>query len=162
VCPVLPLASCVGALWDAHQTAQEREYGTDDSKVSDEIGALRIRAQETAGSSRARSLAGVLFQVALASDAATRLRDQSEVRALKRRTASSPGCSIRSPAALRDELGEEYAAIEPVIEIYPLKLAEQLRVGRRSRRVRSAAFSIATLLVSINIAVVDRAARVLS
>jgi hypothetical protein len=32
----------------------------------------------------------------------------------------------------------------------------------RSRRIRSAGFSIATLLVSINIAVVDRAARVLS
>jgi hypothetical protein len=33
---------------------------------------------------------------------------------------------------------------------------------QRSRRASSAAFSIATLLVSINIAVVDRAARVLS
>jgi hypothetical protein len=40
----------------------------------------------------------------------------------------------------------------------PLKIAFR----HEGRRVRSAAFSIATLLVSINIAVVDRAARVLS
>jgi hypothetical protein len=36
------------------------------------------------------------------------------------------------------------------------------RHEKRSRRASSAAFSIATLLVSINIAVVDRAATVLS
>ena len=126
-CPVLPLISSVGALWDAVDAAQTFESKTGgDSTISDQIESLRISAEEIAGSSRAGSLAGVLFQVALASHSATLLRDNSEGGDQKRvdeiyrelmHTLNSVG------SALRDKLGEEYAAIKPVVEMYPLKLA---------------------------------------
>jgi hypothetical protein len=125
-CPVLPLISTIGALWDSVDAAQTREFDTGaDSTVSREIESLRIDAEEIAGSSRATSLAGMLFQTALASYFATLLRDNAETGDQKRldetfreliRTLNSIG------SALRDKLGEEYAEIRPVVEIYPLEL----------------------------------------
>jgi len=82
-CPVLPLVSTIGALWDAVEAAQIFESNTGgDSTNSDQIESLRISAEEIASSSRAGSLAGVLFR-----------------------------------------LGEEYAAIRPVVELYQLELS---------------------------------------
>lgn len=66
-CPVLPIAVRVGDLWDAHAMAQERSKEPDASEKIDE---LRLVVEETASFERARSMAGALFQVALAEDAA--------------------------------------------------------------------------------------------
>jgi hypothetical protein len=120
-CPVLPLISTIGALWDSFDGAQKAGHRT----IADQIESLRIDAEEIAGSSRATSLAGMLFQTSLASYFATLLRDNAETGDQKRvdetfrelmRTLNSIG------SALRDKLGEEYAAIRPVVEIYPLEL----------------------------------------
>jgi hypothetical protein len=123
-CPVLPLALRVGELWDAYAAAQEREFESGgDSIVSDQVDAMRIRAQEIAGASRARSLAGVLFQVALAADAAARLRDEGHgwgghnerVDVVHREL---EGILNSVASALRDKLGPDYEPVRSVVSTY--------------------------------------------
>jgi hypothetical protein len=119
-CPVLPIARRVGELWDAVTAAQETDAADNDT-VSDQIDDLRIAVAETASFTRARSLAGALFQVALASETAERLyRQLPEERQPYNRVYLKLNRLLNLAAAtLRDELEtEDYAPIRGVVEAY--------------------------------------------
>jgi hypothetical protein len=79
----------VGELWDTHAGAEMREYDKKDAEVSEyeiseQIIKMRAVVEETASFQRARSLAGALFQVALAHAATVHLYEliPSEKRAI--------------------------------------------------------------------------------
>ena len=83
---MLPIARRVTELWDAVTKAQESD-AADNDVVSDQIDDLRIAVAETASFVRARSLAGALFQIALASETTERLyRELPEEKQLFNRT----------------------------------------------------------------------------
>ena len=117
-CPVLPIALRVGELWDAVSAAQESDAADNDT-ISDQIDDLRIAVAETASFVRPRSLAGALFQIALASDTAERLyRELPEEKQLFNRTYLKLNRLLRLAAAtLCDELEtDEYVPIRGVVE----------------------------------------------
>jgi hypothetical protein len=73
-CSVLPIAQRVGELWDAHEAAEVREFNNKSNPdMPRQIEGLRMTVEETASFVRARWLAGALFQVGLAQEAATHL-----------------------------------------------------------------------------------------
>jgi hypothetical protein len=76
-CPVLPIALRVGELWDAGAGAEERESETSNNDAADRIYRMRVAVEETVSFVQARSLAGALFQIALAHDAARDLYENS-------------------------------------------------------------------------------------
>jgi hypothetical protein len=165
-CPVLPIALRVGELWDAHAAAQEREFEKKDDdqgeELSEQINELRIAAEQMASFERARSLAGALFQVALAHDMANRLYEEipsqdPEVETIYRKLRRL----LDSVAlALRDTLGPDYEGVRNVVEIYihvdencenrPLRWLDEIpelaEEYRRSKRASVAASLIATQL----------------
>jgi hypothetical protein len=119
-CPVIPIALRVGQLWDACTAAQERDAADNDT-ISDQIDDLRIATAETASFVRARSIAGALFQVAIASETAERLyRQLPEEKQLLNRTYLKLNRLLRLAAAtLCDELEtEDYAPIRGIVEAY--------------------------------------------
>ena len=119
-CPVLPIARRVTELWDAVTKAQESD-AADNDVVSDQIDDLRIAVAETASFVRARSLAGALFQIALASETTERLyRELPEEKQLFNRTYLKLHRPLNLAALeLRDELApDEYAPISEVVEAY--------------------------------------------
>jgi hypothetical protein len=116
-CPVLPIALRVGQLWDATQESD----AADNDTVSDQIDDLRIAVAETASFTRARSLGGALFQIALASETAERLyRQLPEEKQPFNRTYLKLNRLLRLAAAtLCDELAtEDYAPIRGIVEAY--------------------------------------------
>jgi hypothetical protein len=119
-CPVLPIALRVGQLWDATTAAQESDAADNDT-VSDQIDDLRIAVAETASFVRARSLAGALFQIALASETAERLYRQlpDEKQPFNRTYLKLNRLLNLAATALCDELEtEDYAPIRGVVEAY--------------------------------------------
>jgi hypothetical protein len=119
-CPVLPIALRVGQLWDATTAAQESDAADNDT-VSDQIDDLRIAVAETASFTRARSLGGALFQIALASETAERLyRQLPDEKQLFNRTYLKLNRLLNLAAAtLCDELEtDEYVPIRGVVEAY--------------------------------------------
>jgi hypothetical protein len=119
-CPVIPIALRVGELWDATSAAQESDANDNDT-VSDQIDDLRIAVAETASFTRARSLGGALFQIALASETAERLyRQLPEEKQLFNRTYLKLARLLNlAAAALCDELEtEDYTPIRGVVEAY--------------------------------------------
>jgi hypothetical protein len=129
VCPVLPLALCVGELWDAHATAQERESdgkkkGEPVEEVSNQIDDLRIVLEDVTSFKRARSLAGALFQVALALDISKAIHQEipsvnpAEDR-LNEKDYQKQIRLLESVAlALRDALGLDYESVREVVSTY--------------------------------------------
>jgi hypothetical protein len=121
-CPVLPIAVRVGELWDAHAMAQEREhaYGKEPD-ASEKIDELRLVVEETASFERARSMAGALFQVALAEDAARALFEKvpagnkDNVRMFERldRLLDSVALVLRDACT-----AEEYRVVKNVVNLY--------------------------------------------
>jgi hypothetical protein len=119
-CPVIPIARRVGELWDAIDAAQKSDAADNDT-VSDQIDDCRIATAELASFVRARSLAGALFQVALAHEAAERLcRDLPEEKQIYNRTYLKLNRLLTlAAAALYDQMEpEDYAPIGKVVEAY--------------------------------------------
>ena len=122
-CPVLPIALRVGELWDAHAGAEEREFGKGASGVSEQIELLRMSVEETASFERARSVGGALFQVALAKEMATHLREcvPSEEITVKEKFDRLIRLLCSAALLLRDECpAQDYRSLKRVIEAYLL------------------------------------------
>ena len=104
--------------------AQEREFerkdDDQDEEISEQINELRIAAEQMASFERAASLAGALFQIALANDTANRLYEEipsnePEVETTYRKL----GRPLDSVALmLRDTLGPDFEAVKNVVETY--------------------------------------------
>src|SRR5258708_3598647 len=118
-CPVLPIAVRVGQLWDAHAMAEEREGGLSDTPK--QIDLLRMATEEMASFERARSVAGALFQVGLAEDAAVHLRDLdlSEERTVRKTFDKLIRLLDSVSLLLREECPpEDYETVKDVIGAY--------------------------------------------
>jgi hypothetical protein len=120
-CPVLPIAVRIGELWDAHSMAQEREHGTGAPEASEKIELLRMVVEETASLERARSIAGALFQVALAGDVSRALLEkvpagkEDDVRMFMRldRLLDSVALVLRDACT-----AEDYQVVKNVVKLY--------------------------------------------
>jgi hypothetical protein len=114
-CPVLPIGLRVGELWDAHAGAEERGR----EAVAKQIIEMRSAAEEAASFMQARSLAGALFQVALALqeanvlDAMVPSEDQGGPSYMKLRRLLD-----LVAIALRDAMGADYEAVKNVVAVY--------------------------------------------
>jgi hypothetical protein len=120
-CPVLPIALRVGELWDAYDAAEERGHGKSGPETCEQIYKLRAAVEETASFERARSLAGALFQVALARDAANHLYElvPPEKRAAEKTFEKLIRLLDSVSLLLRDEsTPEEYQAVKDVVGVY--------------------------------------------
>jgi hypothetical protein len=121
-CPVLPIALRVGELWAAHEAAEVREHAEKgDSAMSEQIEMLRMAVEDSASFERARSLAGALFQVGLAEEAATHLYElvPSEKPVIKNTFDKLIRLLDSVALLLRDECpAQDYKAVKDVAETY--------------------------------------------
>jgi hypothetical protein len=123
-CPVAALALRVGTLWLAHAQAEENEHEKDTVEQNEiipaQINELRRATEELASFERARSLAGALFQLALAHEAASLLYEEFPSESpMVTSTFLRLNRLLESAAmVLRDELGAEYEPFREVISTY--------------------------------------------
>jgi hypothetical protein len=122
-CPVLPIASRIGELWDAHSMAQELEAEhKQDMLTAERIEKLRIPTEGMASFERARCTSGALFQAAMATYAVQLLYDQFGDKTNYRtdETFNQIQRLLDSVALLLREktTREEFLPIESVIRMY--------------------------------------------